>query len=254
MAVSADGERWILINASPDLGFQINSFPLLHPRQPGGRESRISAVLLTNGDLDHVLGLLLLREGPSMAVTATAAVWETLRATGIEGLLAAFSKVGWSEVDGEWMEAAGLTMRGIFLPGQPPPYLESSPHTAGHSVAYQIEDRRTGARLLVAPDVSAITPELAAAMDDSEIVLFDGTFWSSDELRSVRPGARLAEEMGHLPINGGSLDAMRNSPARYKAYFHINNTNPILDPASAERRAVEAAGVIVGYDGLEFEL
>jgi pyrroloquinoline quinone biosynthesis protein B len=121
-------------------------------------------------------------------------------------------------------------------------------------VAYQIEDRKTRARLLVAPDVSAITPELSEALVNSDIVLFDGTFWSSDELQRVRPGARNSEEMGHLPIQGGSLEALGALQAKHKAYFHINNTNPILAPDGPERLAVEAAGVIVGYDGLEFAL
>jgi pyrroloquinoline quinone biosynthesis protein B len=121
-------------------------------------------------------------------------------------------------------------------------------------VAYQIEDRKSGARLLIAPDVSAITSELAEGLATSELVLFDGTFWSSDELQRVREGARTAEEMGHLPINGGSLEPLRKLPAKHKAYFHINNTNPILAPGSAERAEVEGAGMIVGYDGLEFTL
>jgi len=261
VAVSSDGESWFLINASPDLGAQINGFPALHPRAPQLRQSRIAGVLLTNGDLDHVLGLLSLREEAGLGVHATAAVRETMRAAGIEGLLTAFCTVGWSEPDGQVAEllsadgtASGLMARAIFLPGTPPPFMKESAHATGHSVAYEIEDMKSGARLLVAPDVSAITPELAEALTASDIVLFDGTFWSSGELQQVRDRARTAEEMGHLPINGGSLDPLRESPAVLKAYFHINNTNPILAPGSRERAEVEVAGVIVGYDGLEFEL
>jgi pyrroloquinoline quinone biosynthesis protein B len=127
-------------------------------------------------------------------------------------------------------------------------------HATGHSVAYQIEDRKTGARLLAAPDVSAITPALAEALVNSDIVLFDGTFWSGNELSRVREGARTAEEMGHLPIREGSLEALRRLPAKYKVYFHINNTNPILEPESAERAEIEGAGMIVGYDGWEIDL
>jgi pyrroloquinoline quinone biosynthesis protein B len=176
-------------------------------------------------------------------------------------LLTSFCKVEWSEPHDELAEmkgadgsASGLMARAIFLPGMPPPFMKSSAHGTGHSLAYQIEDRKSGARLLIAPDVSAITPELAEGLAASDLVLFDGTFWSSGELRRVREGARTAEEMGHLPINGGSLEPLRKLPARYKAYFHINNTNPILAPGSAERAEVEAAGMIVGYDGLEFAL
>ena len=237
----------------------MDAFPALHPRGTEVRESRIAGVLLTNGDLDHVLGLLSMREGPAPRVHATPAVRETLRASGIESLLTPFCQLTFSEPNGEWAEiegadgtTSGLMARAIFLPGAPPPFLKKSAYATGHSVAYQIEDRTSDARLLVAPDVGAITTELADALVNSEIVLFDGTFWSSNELREVREGARLAEEMGHLPISGGSLDQLRESPAQYKTYFHINNTNPILAPGSPERVQVEAAGLIVGYDGLEF--
>lgn len=261
VAVSADGENWFLINASPDLGTQMNAFPALHPRPPRVRQSRIAGVLLTNADLDHVLGLLLLREGRELRIHATAAVRESLRAGGIEGLLTAFCDVAWSEPDGQWSgldardgTSGGLMARPIFLPGTPPPFMKNSAHTTGHSVAWQVRDRETGACLLAAPDVCAITAELAAALAHSGIVLLDGTFWSSDELQRVREGARRAEEMGHLPISGGSIEPLRALPARHKVYFHINNTNPILAPGSPERAEVENAGIIVGYDGLEFEL
>ncbi len=234
----------------------MNAFPPLHPRHK--RESRIAGVLLTNGDLDHVLGLALLREGPPLIVYATAAVRESLGACGIAQMLGAFCGVNWREPGGEPMElegANGLTARAIFLLGAQPPYMaQRAAHSTGHSVAYQIKDENTGARLLAAPDVSALTPELMEALDGSDVVLFDGTFWSGDELRRVREGARMAEEMGHLPIQGGSLERLGKSPARHKVYFHINNTNPILAPESVERAEAEKAGMIVGYDGLEFEL
>jgi pyrroloquinoline quinone biosynthesis protein B len=261
VAVSSGGESWFLINASPDLAAQINAFPALHPHPPHLRQCRIAGVLLTNADLDHVLGLLLLREGSALNIHATDAVRETLFASGIEHLLTAFCAVSWSEPYVHFAElnaadgtASGLSARAILLPGSPPPFLKKSAHPTGHSVAYQIEDRKTGTRLLVAPDVSAITPELSHALANSDIILFDGTFWSSDELQRVRPGARRSEEMGHLPIRGGSLAPLRALPAKRKAYFHINNTNPILIPGSPERAEVEAAGMIVGYDGLEFAL
>jgi pyrroloquinoline quinone biosynthesis protein B len=257
VAVSADGERWFLVNASPDIPAQMTGFEALRPRPSRTRESRLAGVLLTNADLDHVLGLLLLREGPALNLHATAAVRESLGAGGIEGLLAAFCGVEWHEPAGRLEElAGGLAARAIFLPGTPPPFMKHSAHATGHSAAYQIVDKRTGGRMLVAPDVSEVTPELAEALAESDIVLFDGTFWSSGELRRVRAGARLAEEMGHLPIGGagGSLDLLRRLPARHKAYFHINNTNPILAPGTPERAEVESGGVIVGFDGLEFTL
>jgi pyrroloquinoline quinone biosynthesis protein B len=240
----------------------MNAFPPLHPSDAkNARDSKIAGVLLTNADLDHVLGLLLLREGPSLAIHATAAVRESLTASGIESALAAFCGTSWHEPSSEPVELkdaagapSGLSARAIFLPGTPPPYTKSASHASGHSVAWHIHDRRTGARLLAAPDVAAIEPPLAAAIAESDVVLFDGTFWSSDELSHIRAGARAAEQMGHLPINCGSLDALRSAPAAHKVYFHINNTNPILAPGSPERAAVEQAGITVGYDGLEFHV
>jgi pyrroloquinoline quinone biosynthesis protein B len=108
--------------------------------------------------------------------------------------------------------------------------------------------------LLVAPDVARLNEGLREALENSDAVLFDGTFWSPDELRQVRPGAPLAGEMGHLTIEAGSLDLLRSMRAATRVYLHINNTNPILARDSPERRAVEGAGIVVGYDGLEFQL
>jgi pyrroloquinoline quinone biosynthesis protein B len=124
----------------------------------------------------------------------------------------------------------------------------------GHSAALQFTDEVTGRRLLVVPDLAEVTPEFRAALEEADAVLIDGTFWSDDELQAVRPSARTAREMGHLPISGGTLELMQAASARYKAYVHINNTNPVLMPGSRERAAVEAAGVRVAEDGWEFEL
>ena len=107
---------------------------------------------------------------------------------------------------------------------------------------------------MVAPAVGELTNELRDAVNSSSVVLFDGTFWSDDELRAVRPGARTAREMNHLPISDGSLDFLRHAPARRKIYMHINNTNPILMPGSSERTQVEQAGIEIAYDGLEIVL
>ena len=107
---------------------------------------------------------------------------------------------------------------------------------------------------MVAPAVGEVTAELRDAVNNSDVVLFDGTFWNNDELRAVRPGARSAREMNHLPISEGSLDLLRQAPARRKIYTHINNTNPILMPGSSERRQVEQAGIEIACDGLEIAL
>ena len=209
------------------------------------RGSPIEGVLLTNADLDHVLGLVLLREGNAFSVHATFSVRQTLAAgLRFDKLLGAFGGVFWNEVSIEKTSLldrsgspSGISYRTIFLPGGPPPYATTGfADEVGHSVAFQFTDDSTGARLLVAPDLAEVTPEFQAALDESEAVLIDGTFWSNDELKNVRPSARTARDMGHLPISDGTLELVRAAPARYKAYVHINNTNPILMPGSRERR------------------
>jgi pyrroloquinoline quinone biosynthesis protein B len=121
-------------------------------------------------------------------------------------------------------------------------------------VAYEFLDHQTGGRLLVAPDVGAVNKGLKEALQNADAVLFDGTFWSNDELRLVNPGARTSADMGHVTIRETSLALLGGIGARHKIYIHINNTNPVLAADSPERAAVEAAGLVVGYDGLEFQL
>lgn len=124
----------------------------------------------------------------------------------------------------------------------------------GQSLAFQFRDEASGKSALIAPAVDQITDELRDAIHMADVVLFDGTFWDNDELRAVRPGARSAREMNHLPISEGSLDLLRQAPARRKIYTHINNTNPILSPGSPEASTVEQAGVEIARDGLEILL
>jgi pyrroloquinoline quinone biosynthesis protein B len=254
-----------LVNASSDLSVQIQRFSKLNPLPHSFRNTPIRGVLLTNADLDHLLGLFCLREGTGFQIYATSAVRSVAeQVLGVETILACFCSPQWREPSFKdfvpLTEDPGLEpellYRAIELPGKPPPFVRNSVPlpSEGHSIAYQFQDRRTNKRLLVAPDVAAMTPPLQQALHTSDGILFDGTFWSADELATVRPGAKQAGEMGHLPVNGGSLPALSALAASKKIYIHINNTNPILDPKSAERAAVERAGIQVGADGMDFEL
>jgi len=251
------------VNASPDLPAQISACPDLQPGSATLRGTPISGILLTNADLDHVAGLLSLREGGRLRVHATQAARDTLNGRlGLTAVLDAFCGIDWVEpplagfapLRGSQGEQGSLVYRAIELPGGPPVFARGRTPGGVHCVAYCIMDRNTGGRLLVAPDVAGWNDALAAAMAESDGVLFDGTFWSGDELRRVKAHAPTAAEMGHVTIQDQSLAVLGKLSARHKVYIHINNTNPVLSPDSPERAAVVAAGIVVGYDGLEFEL
>jgi pyrroloquinoline quinone biosynthesis protein B len=236
VAIGADTEEWFLINASPDLSQQIESFPPLHPRHKL-RSSPIEAVLLTNADLDHVLGLLLLRQRDTVqTVYAHAEVRE--RVAWIDPLLQKFSGIEWRKPPDEFERLTnGIEFRQIDL---------------GASVAYEFRDLPNRKKTVIAPSAPEITGELLMAMQEANLILFDGAFWSEDELKDFRPNARSSSQMGHVPAEE-SLPLLRDCPGR-RVYMHINNTNPILQPGSAERQQVEDAGVEIGMDGMEFEI
>jgi pyrroloquinoline quinone biosynthesis protein B len=147
-----------------------------------------------------------------------------------------------------------LLYRAIELDRRAPPYAKGKSLNGIHSVAYEFVDAQTAGRLVVAPDVGAVNEPLCEALSNSTAVLFDGTFWSADELARHKKSATTASEMGHVTIKDCSLELLRKIGARRKIYIHINNTNPILAPDSPERALVEAAGIMVGFDGFEFEL
>jgi len=242
IALSGDSEEsqsWWLVNASPDLGQQIENTPSLQPRHDPPRNTSIAGVLLTNADIDHALGLLLLRqqEKPLVVYAAdeTRAALEWLDRT-----LAQFCGIEWREISADFQPLdRGIDFRAIQLP---------------HSVAFQFRGDLSGTFALIAPSVGVVTDELRDALHASDVVIFDGTFWSDEELAAVRPDARSARQMKHLPIGEGSLDLLRQSSTRRKIYTHINNTNPILMPGSPERTQLEQAGIEIARDGLEIVL
>jgi pyrroloquinoline quinone biosynthesis protein B len=242
IAINGDKEGvqpWFLINASPDLPRQIESMAQMQPRVGPLRNSPIAGVFLTNADIDHALGLLLLRQQETPLVvyaadeTRTALAW-------MDRVLARFCGIEWREISAEFQSLSGsIVFRAIELP---------------RSVGFQFREATSGATALFTPSVGELTDELRDAVRASDVVIFDGTFWSDGELGLVRPGARSAREMNHLPISDGSLEFLRQSPARRKIYTHINNTNPILMPGSPQRSQVEQAGIQIARDGLEIVL
>ena len=269
VAVSADGERWFLLNASPEIRQQLESFSALHPK--AARHWPVDAIVLTNGDLDHTLGLLSLRESHPLVVYAT----ERVRRGFTEGnvlyrtlerfpgqvtwrALQPGREVALAGVDGQ---GSGLLIEAVAVPGKLPIHLERGVDAAGagdarDNIGLKIRDAATGRRLAYFPAAGGLTAEVRKALADAHCVFFDGTFWSSDELPALGLGTKRAEDMAHLPVGGeaGSLAALRGLSAPRRIYIHINNTNPLLRDDSMERKEAEAAGWEIAWDGMEVSL
>jgi pyrroloquinoline quinone biosynthesis protein B len=256
VAVSADYRRWFLLNASPDIRAQIESFPVL---QPGGvRDSPLQAVLLTDAELDHTLGLLLLREAGNLEVHATAAVHETLcKGTSLLHTLGAYARVEWRPVvtGTEVSLADGLTYRAFNVPTNKRARFGTGEGEEGVVVGYRLTDGYTGRALVYLPGAQELTASVRVHLEGCTCVLFDGTCWQDDELIRLGIAGKTSREMGHLPISGvdGSLKQLAPLPIERKIYVHINNTNPILLEDAPERRIVEEHGLEVAADGLELE-
>ncbi|MBI4635186.1 MAG: pyrroloquinoline quinone biosynthesis protein PqqB [Candidatus Rokubacteria bacterium] len=265
VAVSADGEAWFLLNASPEIRQQIESFPPLHPRRP--RHSPIQGIVLTNGDLDHCLGLLSLRESHPLVVYAT----ERVRRGFTEGnvlyrTLQRFSEqVTWRDLKPGREDAllrqdgapSGLALEAVALPGKLPIHLEGqAPPDPEDNIGLRLREVRTGRVLAYLPAVAAVTGAVREALEGADCVFFDGTFWSSDELPALALGPKRAEEMAHLPVGGpgGSLEALAGLGASRRILIHVNNTNPLLRDDSPERAAARARGWEVARDGMDIDL
>ncbi len=256
VAVSADYRRWFLLNASPDIRAQIESFPALQPR--GVRESPLHAVLLTDAELDHTLGLLLLREAGNIKVHATAAVHEVLcEGTSLLQILGAYTRVEWRPVvTGEEVSLAdGLSYRAFRVPTNKRARFGTG-EGEENVVGYRITDGSTGRTLVYIPGAQELTASVHAHLEGCTCLLFDGTCWQDDELIRLGIASKTSRDMGHLPISGagGSLERLAPLPIERKIYIHINNTNPILLEDSPERRIVEEHGLEVAADGLELEI
>lgn len=235
----------------------------MHPG-PGLRETPLHGVLLTDAELDHTLGLLILREGARHRLYGTATVQRALRERfPVLPILGHYAEAAWETVrPGEVFVLPGVAAgSGIdvypFLLSQHAPRYVGDLEVGGHWViGYRFRDRRTGGTAVYAPGVEAWTEGFASAVDGADCVLMDGTFWSDDELIALGGSDRTARQMGHLPIAGddGSAWRLAQAAARRKVYVHINNTNPILQEGSPERAYLTERGIEVGWDGMEIEV
>jgi pyrroloquinoline quinone biosynthesis protein B len=257
LAVTADGDNWLLINAAPELPEQIRRSKALHPGS-GTRGSPIKAVLLTGAEIDQVTGLLSLRERETFTICGTAATLAALADNTMFSALAPDVVTRRAAVPGEPLTFPGGLQAQLFIvPGKVPLYLEGeNPETAIETAAnVGVELSAGDAHLTFIPGAAAVTPAMLERIARADVLFFDGTLFRDDEMIASGTGTKTGRRMGHMPIDGpeGSLVALDGVATR-RVYVHINNTNPILIDGSPERMQVERRGWEVAEDGMEIVL
>jgi pyrroloquinoline quinone biosynthesis protein B len=260
IAVSADGERWVILNTSPDIRAQLESAKGLQPKN-GKRDTGIAAIVLVDSQIDHTTGLLMLREGCPIPVYATKMVQEDL-STGFPILSLLKSWNGGLDINTVATNQTPFTIAGIDgieftavpVAGKAPPY---SPHRhdshVGDNIAIHMRDSKTNKSVFYAPGLNSVTESVLAYMQKSDCVMVDGSFWQNDEMVKAGVGTKLASDMGHLPQSGagGMIEQLQKLPEKTrKILIHINNTNPILVEDSPQRKELDKANIEVAYDGL----
>jgi pyrroloquinoline quinone biosynthesis protein B len=263
IALSADSSTWFLAGASPDLAFQIESSPQLHPRAL--RDSPVAGVVLGSCDLDHVVGLLLLRELQPLRVYAAPSILRILREeNSMFGMLNRVeSQVVWTPMnsgapfpllsaDGK---DSGLRCEVCYLSGRYPKYVktETKNLACDEATAALFFQSSSGKRVAYVPAAGSLSDALLEKIHHAALLLFDGTFWSDDELLRVQGSGETARQMGHIPIEE-SLRTLKNIKVRRKMFVHLNNTNPVLNETSPEHRAVRQSGWEVAEDNWQLEL
>jgi pyrroloquinoline quinone biosynthesis protein B len=266
IAVSADGVRWLLVNASPDLRQQLMQTKALWPRE-APRHSPIDAVLLTSGEIDHVAGLLSLRESQAFTLWATPRILEILGENSIFGALNPDYVARKTFPLGRAFEpsgahgALGFTVEAFPVPGKVPLFLESrnQGNLGGmpeETVGLEVTAKEGGARFHYVPGCARMTPELRARLKGSALVFFDGTLWQNDEMIKLGIGQKTGQRMGHMNISGadGTIAAFADLEVTRKVFIHVNTTNPVLDEGSPERAEITRAGWDVAEDGMRIQL
>ena len=272
VAITGDGSSWFLLGASPDLRIQIEATPELHPRA-GLRQSPIAGVLLANADLDHTLGLLLLRELQPFRIQATASVRRIVREDNsfFHMLQRVPNQTVWSDfqLGNEFSlldvrgKESGILCRAWSLSPHYPAYvteerraqLDSREASLGFILHSQdaASSSKSTPRLAFLPAVPEIDDDLLEQLESCDMILFDGTFWSDDELIRVQASGQSALQMGHVPVEF-TLNKLAGLRRPRKIFLHINNTNPRLDEASPQYRQVRGAGWEIAEDGWQFNL
>ncbi|MEU9877482.1 pyrroloquinoline quinone biosynthesis protein PqqB [Streptomyces phaeochromogenes] len=257
LAVRADAGRWYIVNATPDIGDQIEDTPALHPG-PGARQTPVAGVVLTDAELDHTLGVARLREADGVELVATAPVREALLAgPRLGAVLGPYTELFWRELGtaplplGPELEAAAVP-----IAAKRPRYAagtgDDDPHWA---VALVLREPSTGKTLVYGPALAAWPQALQGAAEAADCVIVDGTFWDEDEPVRTGISSRTASGMGHLPIDGSAGTAHRLTGLRARClYTHLNNTNPLTDPDDDRHKQLADRGLEVAADGMVIEL
>ncbi|MET0599933.1 MAG: pyrroloquinoline quinone biosynthesis protein PqqB [Mesorhizobium sp.] len=269
LIASADGRNWVLFNASPDIRQQIAATPELHPASDGpARDSPIRAVVLTNADVDHVAGLLGLRERQPFALYAAPRVLSALAANPVFNVLDP-AIVPRRPLQAGRFEVADAEGRGMDVwidafpvPGKVALYLEDAGRPDldygsedGDTIGFRIEAGRAGA-LCYVPGCARVDDALKARLHGAAVLLFDGTLYTDDEMVKAGVGTKTGKRMGHISMSGpdGAIAALAQVAIGRRIFVHVNNTNPVLDEASPEHAAVREAGWEIAHDGLEIAL
>lgn len=265
ITVSADSRHWFLFNVSPDIGSQLNAFPALWP-QDGVRHTPIQAVVLSDAELDHTLGLLSLRQAGHLRIYATEWVYTALNECNPLLLtLSHYCTVEWQPVRLQEVtplyrsDGTDSGLRCQAFSTRSTKVVAFAAESAAHpeaNVGYRITDIRTGGTLVYLPAVQELHATGWDNLQDCACLLMDGTCWSDDELVRLGISSKTARAMGHLPIagDGGSLEQLAALEIDHVIYTHINNTNPLLIENSPQRQTVEAHGIEVAFDGMEKEI
>jgi pyrroloquinoline quinone biosynthesis protein B len=268
IAISADGEHWFLINASPDLRQQLIATPQLHPNAEQLRHSPIAGVILTNSEVDAVAGLLSMREGSPFTIYAHPRVLAILKANSIFNVLSETNVRRQPIAIDQAFEPtlpdgspSGIEIVPFAVPGKGAWYLEGKTHPAGDggagdTLGLRIEDKAGGKHLYFLAGCAEVTPELKQRLAGASLIFFDGTVWRDDELIAAGLGSKTGQAMGHISMAGenGAIAALADLSIDRKIFLHINNSNPALLQDSAERKTAERAGWQIPADGMEITL
>jgi pyrroloquinoline quinone biosynthesis protein B len=268
IAISADDAHWYLINASPDVRQQLITAPRLHPAEGKLRHSPVSGVILTNGEIDAIAGLLSMREGSPFTIYAHEKVLSILKANSIFDVLSEKNvRRQRIEVDKAFEPAlpdgspSGIEVLPFAVPGKSAWYLEGKAHPggndgAGDTLGLRVGDKATGRYFYFLAACAGVTDELKSRLAGAPMVFFDGTVWRDDELIAAGLGNKTGQGMGHIAMSGdhGAIEALAQLDIGKKIFLHINNSNPALLPASPERKTAERAGWQIPADGTEIVL